>query len=408
MNILHVSAQKPDSTGSGIYLAQLVSGFARAGHKQAVIAGIAPGDKPRFPEGVSFYPVRFETSELPFPVAGMSNVMPYTATRYCDMSPEMAEQFKTAFVRATNQVLDAFVPDVVVCHHLYLATAVVAHTVRARAGADAEKASCKVVAISHSTDINQMNMHDLQRDYIVEGMHMLDAALALHAPQAAEIVHVYGLDPARIQVIGTGYDSTQFHRLANMRQEGARDLLYVGKIWRRKGVESLIRAIDSLPTEQAPTKTTLVGGYSNEDEYQVIVDVASVCRHSIEFAGVVSQQGLIDAYNQANVFVLPSFYEGLPLVILEALGCGCNVVATDLPGIQEWITGQLADAPIRFVRPPRMQDSDTPVEADLPAFEERLASALVEALDASTPTCDTTPLSWDAVCQRLLAAFEAS
>ena len=92
MNILHLSAQKPDSTGSGVYLHETVSALARAGHNQAVIAGIAPEDNPAFDKGVLFKPVRFETSDLPFPVVGMSNVMPYRATRYCDLTPAMTER----------------------------------------------------------------------------------------------------------------------------------------------------------------------------------------------------------------------------------------------------------------------------------------------------------------------------
>ena len=47
--------------------------------------------------------------------------------------------------------------------------------------------------------------------------------------------------------------------------------------------------------------------------------------------------------NQSDVFVLPSFYEGLPLVIIEALACGTYVICTDLPGIRNWIDQNLPD-----------------------------------------------------------------
>ncbi len=402
MNILHLSAQKPDSTGSGIYLAQLVEGFARAGHTQAVIAGIGPEDAPAFPAGVSFHPVRFETDELPFPVAGMSNVMPYKATRYCDFTPEMAVQFKAAFAHKLAEVLDSFTPDLVICHHLYLATSVVVHGLQQHALENPALANCKAVAVCHSTDINQMRMHSLERDFIIEGIQMLDEVLALHAPQAAEIAEVYGVPAERIRVIGTGYDKGQFFPEPGMREEGARRLVYVGKIWRRKGVESLISAISQMTPEDAPTETILVGGYSDQAEYDEAFALAQVCPYPIRFAGVVSQQELIDSYNRANVFVLPSFYEGLPLVILEAMGCGCNVVATDLPGIQEWICAHLPDAPIWFVEPPTMRTSDEPAEEALPAFEAHLAQALAEALAAPAPTADPTVLSWDAVCNRIV------
>ena len=121
MRILCISAQKPDSTGSGVYLAETVASLAAAGHQVAVIAGIDKDDSPQLAPGVEFLPVRFRTPELPFPVCGMSDVMPYEATRYRDMTPEMVQAFRSVFgQRIRDAVLD-FKPDAVICHHLYLA-----------------------------------------------------------------------------------------------------------------------------------------------------------------------------------------------------------------------------------------------------------------------------------------------
>ena len=72
MKILSVTAQKPDSTGSGIYLTELVRGFKKKGITQSVIAGVTKADQVCLPEGVSFYPVYFESEGLPYPVVGMS------------------------------------------------------------------------------------------------------------------------------------------------------------------------------------------------------------------------------------------------------------------------------------------------------------------------------------------------
>ena len=94
MKILSITAQKPNSTGSGVYLTELVKGFARQGHRQAVVAGVYEDDKVEFPEGVKFYPVFFCTEELPFPIAGMSDEMPYESTVYGQMTPDMVARFK--------------------------------------------------------------------------------------------------------------------------------------------------------------------------------------------------------------------------------------------------------------------------------------------------------------------------
>ena len=77
MRILNISAHKPDSTGSGVYLAEMVRCELSAGHAAAVVAGVDASDEPTLPEGAEPYFVRFNTEALPFNVCGMSDVMPY-------------------------------------------------------------------------------------------------------------------------------------------------------------------------------------------------------------------------------------------------------------------------------------------------------------------------------------------
>ena len=401
MNILHISAQKPDSTGSGVYLNETVCSLARLGHKQAVIAGIGPEDDPVFPDGVLFRPVRFETAALPFPVVGMSNVMPYKATRYPDLTPEMTEQFKTAFRAAVDDVFSQFAPDLVICHHLYLMCSVVVERI-GQLVASGKAKSCTICGLSHSTDMRQMRQIPLERDYIRQGVRKLDRIYALHEAQADEIAEVYGVDRGSIRIVGTGYNANIFHTRPGLRTADSARVVYVGKIYRKKGVESLLRAFASVAELVPKAELILVGGYNDQQEYDEIVDLARNLDIPAEFVGRLSQERLIEEYCKADVFVLPSFYEGLPLVAIEALACGCKAVLTDLPGIAPWINSYVEGGYIDFVKPPRMLNVDTPIDADLPAFEQRLSDALVRALKAPHTPCDTSRVSWDALAMRLL------
>ena len=103
MKILSVTAQKPDSTGSGVYLTELVKGFKKLGHQQAVIAGITEEDSVQVPEDVTVYPVYYKTEQLPFAVCGMSDEMPYESTRYCDMSDDMTKQYRDAYSKVIQK-----------------------------------------------------------------------------------------------------------------------------------------------------------------------------------------------------------------------------------------------------------------------------------------------------------------
>lgn len=392
MRILHISAQKPGGTGSGVYLTETVRAFAALGAQQAVVVGVAPEDAFAFPPETLFCPVVFETDQLPFPVCGMSDNMPYTATRYRDMTPEMVARFRSAFDRAIDEVLLQFVPDLVICHHLYLLTAHLAQ----RAW------PCPICGISHNTDLRQFQRIPLERDAIVQGILRLDRIFALHDAQAQEICMTFGVDAERVRVVGTGFNDEEFHRLPETRKP-SRSLVYVGKIWRQKGVPNLLRALDLLPADYDDVCLDLVGGYSDKDDYESIVLQSRTCRHSVRFCGRVTQDDLVAAYHAAEVFVLPSLSEGLPLVMLEALACGCKVVVTDLPGIRTWMESSLADAPVVYVTPPAMTPEGGVSVDEAPCFERRLADALQQALRMPPPECDVSYLSWKGVCSRMLA-----
>mgnify|MGYP002509533273 CR=1 FL=1 len=402
MNILHISAQKPDSTGSGVYLAQTVATLAGAGHAQAVIAGVGPLDEPALSPGVLFEPVRFETEALPFPVVGMSDVMPYRSTRYRDLTPEMTVRFKAAFSGAFDRVFDRFQPDVVICHHLYLVCGVLMDWLERHPDV---RARCSVRGVCHNTDLRQFGSHPLERDFIRRGVRALDLVCALHGAQAHEIARLHGIDPARIRVTGAGFNDRVFMPAPAGRGGAGRRLVYVGKIWKQKGLLNLFGALDLLDDDAARgLQVDLIGGFSDEAERDEIADRAAACRVPARFLAPLSQVELAGAYQRSDVFVLPSFSEGLPLVAVEAIACGCKVVLTDLPGIRDWLGTYAPGAPVWFAAPPAMADEVNlvPDPADEPRFERDLAAALGEALAAPPSACDISALSWNALAARLI------
>ena len=418
MRILCISAQKPDSTGSGVYLAETVASMAAAGHQVAVIAGVDKDDSPQLAPGVEFLPVRFRTPELSFPVCGMSDVMPYEATRYRDMTPEMVQAFRSVFGQRIRQAVLDFGPDAIICHHLYLACSTACDVLDELAGenrspdANGEAAGqkgrpCPIWAVCHSTDLRQLRNHDLEKDRITAAVHSLDGVMALHEAQKAEIAELFDLPADRIRVVGTGYNSQEFAPRGGLRAARPLRVLYVGKICRAKGVESLIRAMNLLPFDPEAVELRLVGGYSDQAQYDRIVELAGRCRFPVVFGGRVSQDDLVLSYNESHVFALPSFFEGLPLVTVEALASGCRAVVTSLPGVRPWLDASLPDAPVSFVEPPRIEGVDVPVSEDLPAFEQRLSDALLEQLQAAAERplegtgFDATAVSWGSLAARM-------
>lgn len=398
MRILHVTAQKPDSTGSGVYLAQTVAALGRLGHEQAVVCGIDASDDIKLSGAVAAYPVRFNTAELPFDVCGMSDEMPYPSTRYRDLTPVMLAQFEAAFKRVLCEAIERFAPEVIVCNHLYLVTALV------RELTEELGLSCPVVAICHNTCLRQLGQHNLERERIIAAVRRLDLVLALHAEQCERILALFVCEPAKVGVIGTGFDASIFNceRGDNRLSRVPGSLIFAGKVTHKKGVDSLFAALGLLHDRDARVSLALCGGLGPDYPDARLREKIARCGQEVVYLGKLAPTDLAQAYRTAEVFVLPSFYEGLPLVVIEALACGCKVVVTDLPGLRPWIEANIPQAPVVYVAPPTMRAVDEPLPSELPAFEGRLAAAIEEALNAPLRPCDVSALSWDALGRRLV------
>ena len=416
MKILSITAQKPHSTGSGTYMTELVKAFDRMGHSQAVVCGIFPDDPVDFPAGVSCYPVFFNDGSpdllavsckaapsrfkaLPFPVVGMSDIMPYTSTRYRDLTPDMIAQFEAAFIDAVSKAIAELDPDLIICHHLFLLTALVRKHFPDR----------RIAGISHGTDLRQMincdNLREIVRPYIKE----LDAALALHAEQRTQIIEIFGMDESRVSVIGSGYNNKLFNTDGRVEREDGMPLriAYAGKISRPKGVPEMLAALDRLAADsEVPAfELTMAGGCQDEVMQEKLRELPPWA----DWLGQIPQPALSELLRRTDIFILPSYFEGLPLVLIEAMSAGAVPVSTDLPGIQSWINANVGSSNAVFVPKPQMKSIDEPTDDGRIAFIEDLTAALRDTMSGFTsgilpgPLPDTSAITWDGLAARLLS-----
>nr|MCR4956580.1 glycosyltransferase [Lachnospiraceae bacterium] len=252
--ILSITAQKPNSTGSGVYLTELVKAYAALGYEQAVIAGIEQGEEVELGQEISFYPVHFKSDEVPFPVVGMSDVMPYDNTRYCDMTDAMTAVFMEAFKKRIVKAIKEFCPDVILCHHLYLVTALT----KSLAG------EIPVYGICHSTCLRQFQKNALQKEFIAENIRNLDGIFALHKGQKEEIVSLFQVPNEKVYIVGAGYNDSIFYMEETGKEPGIH-LCFAGKISQAKGVKSLLKSLSMVHTAQNVT-LELAGGSADAKE----------------------------------------------------------------------------------------------------------------------------------------------
>ena len=116
-------------------------------------------------------------------------------------------------------------------------------------------------------------------------------------------------------------------------------LLFVGRISAGKGLHILIRSLRYL---KKPVRLVIIGPPDwNTNYYQNILKMIEKenqkRKHEIYYLGALEPTELVEWYQKASLFILPSFAEGFPVTILEALACETPVIATPVGGIPEII-----------------------------------------------------------------------
>ncbi len=133
----------------------------------------------------------------------------------------------------------------------------------------------------------------------------------------------------RVAVIPNVVPSAQ---LAPRRPAGELHLLYLGLLSRDKGAYDLLQAMALLPAS-CPVRLH-VGG--NGDTAAFTREIARLgLDQKVEFLGWVSGERKVGLLNSCHAMVLPSYYEGLPMSVLEALAYGMAVIATPVGGVPE-------------------------------------------------------------------------
>jgi glycosyltransferase involved in cell wall biosynthesis len=134
------------------------------------------------------------------------------------------------------------------------------------------------------------------------------------------IVHC-GIDPAR-------YDPAP--------RQGPPHLTFVGRLAAVKGVPVLLEALSVLKGELPRLRVTLIG--DGPERARLEQDAADLgLRDVVDFAGYRSQSEVARALKVTDALVLPSFAEGVPVVLMEAMAAGRPVITTGVAGVSELV-----------------------------------------------------------------------
>ena len=402
MKILHIISQHPESTGSGFYLQNIIRQATLSGHQNFLVAGISGNHLPQLDcigrENCRF--VHFDQGKLDYTIPGMSDVMPYPSSIFGTLSAAQVDTYEHVFGQVIEQAIDDFSPDIIHSHHLWLASAIARKLMP----------TIPMVTSCHSTDLRQFLQCPHLRDRVLPHCQKIDQVLALSSDQADKITQLYSIAPHCIDIVGGGYDENLF-TLQKKDTSQQVQMLYAGKLSFAKGVDVLLRTVQSLSGSKVHLH--LAGSGTGEEDQQCR-QLAAKAGALVTVHGRVNQRDLSRLMRSSHIFILPSFYEGLPLVLLEALASGCRILTTNLPGCLELLGDADSDL-VQFVQLPVMKQIDRPEPEDQHIVEKRLREVIdsMVARVLISPSPDpkniqkiTTMFGWKAVFKKINLAYE--
>jgi glycosyltransferase involved in cell wall biosynthesis len=169
---------------------------------------------------------------------------------------------------------------------------------------------------------------------------LADAVVAPSEATAAELRRDYGA--ADVEVIPNGVPALPPR--PPRRAELPRVILYAGRLRSRKAVAVLVAAMPRVLAAVPGCRLVVVGDGEQHERLAAAVRARGLTAH-VELAGSLPRASAVARLAEADVFCLPSTYEGLPLAILEAMAAGLPVVATAVAGnpeaVEDGVTGLL-------------------------------------------------------------------
>ena len=384
MRILVVTSQFPiagdPNRGRPVY--QTVRELARMADVR-VLCPVAT--YPRWAQPRSYL---FRAADAESVVAGCETTyLPYPAL------PLLTRPFNGSLcARALHAPLRAYAPDLVLAYWLYPDAY---GAMRAAA-----RARLPLVVGARGSDLRVRDR--LSRALTRPVLRAAQRILVVSEDLGRVATESYGADPGRVRVVPNGCDAAIFHlrdrALARASLGVGADerlVLYVGRLVAEKGLRELVGAIDALSPQDPRLRLVMVGDGPMRDELVRRIGAGG----RIRLAGAQAPAQVAQWMAAADLVTLPSYSEGHPNVLVEAMACGRPVVATPVGGIPE-----VVDDRSGILVPPRDP------EALAWALSEALGRPWDEAALAARHSRDWHRVAGDTLdaCQEALRAGPAA
>ena len=253
------------------------------------------------------------------------------------------------------------------------------------------------VGTFHAARDSGARLYTYTRRLLMASFRRLDGKIAVSQAAASLIAPHF---PGYYNIIPNGVEVERFEAPQEplpQLDDGMVNILFVGRLEKRKGLRYLMRAYDSVKAARKQTRLVVVGGGTTRQRRAYEQWCHERGLRDVVFTGYVSDADLPRYHHSAQVFCAPNTgNESQGIILLEAMAAGLPVVATNISGFAGVITHGVDGMLVR------------------PKDSEALAASLIELVDDADRRNEMSQhareraqhYSWDRVSQRVLSYYE--
>lgn len=335
MKVLIVNHFPLVGSGSGTYVSDIAKNLVDKGHEVCIIMPENTTNIIKI-EGVKIHPVFFKREEvienqLDFNFPCM-DPHPRSNLLFNNMTDIQIEQYVSAFRKAIEEEIATFKPDVIHTQHIWIISGLL------------RKYGIPYIITSHGAEFITYGRTHIFDQFGMDAVEGCKKIITISKENEEEIIKKFPMAKDKLVFARSGYNPKEFYvadfnkkevlQSIGIDKEFEKIVLFVGRVSQMKGLDILVKAAKKYEKENVATLIAGDGNYRESLEQQI----NDLNLKNIFFLGNRPHNELNKLYNIADVLVLPSRKEALPLVAIESLACGTPAVVTDKTGMEDIIT----------------------------------------------------------------------
>jgi glycosyltransferase involved in cell wall biosynthesis len=262
---------------------------------------------------------------------------PRSTMTFADLNESELEMYLSSFEQAVKQAVNEFKPDIIHAQHIWLLSWI------------AIKTGVPYVVTAHGTDLMGYKQWERFRKYADETALGAKRIITISNDNSDLVKDLFPAATDKAVFMQNGYDTERFYpepvskehieKMFNIKLK-KKLVLFVGKLAHFKGIDVLIEALWLYESEYPGEITTIIAG-DGELAPSLKAQAKEGNLNDLHFVGHIDSTQLRELYSTADVSMVPSRREPFGLVAIEALACGCPVIATNQGGLTDIINDEV-------------------------------------------------------------------